>query len=183
MKMSEGENPIPVPRPRQTTKSVDETDRSSKVYENYVLPTLPSNKIESVYDNLNAQLSELRVDDVNRPVPTPRARNTSQAQASVYENAPDTAIPLNNQQRPSPDVARTTGAIRKAPNIPSVKNNFDNNEAITEKAHDDRSLKDFDVLSQTSSASGKSTGDSKFSTPSPGLKFLFVFSNQKFLER
>lgn len=164
--MSEGEKPIPVPRPRQTAKSTDETDRSSKVYENYVLPSLSTSKSGSVYDSLNAQLSELKADNAHRPVPTPRARS-NQAPSTVYENAPETAIPLNNQQRAAPEIPRTTGAIRKAPNIPSVKNNLDT-QAVPDKAHDDSSLKDFDVLSQTSSASGKSSGENKFATPSPG---------------
>lgn len=169
------EKPTPVPRPRQT-KSVDETDRSSKVYENYALPT--NNKTQSVYDSLNAQLDELKADPINRPVPTPRART---ANAREYENAPETAKPLNktelsptriaaetakplNNTELSP--ARTTGAIRKAPNIPSVKNNLDEPELVQVKTTEESSLKDFDVLSQTSSTSGKS--DSKYATPSPG---------------
>lgn len=176
MKMSEGERPTPVPRPRQATKSVDETDRSSKVYENYVLPTLSTSKSESVYDSLNAQLSELKVDAVHRPVPSPRART---APATAYENAPETAKPLNNQQKLitiTTEVPKSTGAIRKAPNIPSkipsVKNNLEISEPVSDKVHDDRSQKDFDVLSQTSSTSAKSGGDSKFATPSPGLDFF-----------
>lgn len=152
------ERPTPVPRPRQT-KSTDETDRSSKVYENYSLPT--SNKTQSVYDNLNAQLDELKADPVNRPVPKPRARASNACRD--YENSPDTAKPMNNTET-SP--ARTTGAIRKAPNIPSVKNNLDEPDHTQVKTPEERSLKDFDVLSQTSSTSGKS--DSKYSTPSPG---------------
>lgn len=161
--MSEGEKPIPVPRPRQT-KSNDETDTSSKVYENYSLPT---GKAPSVYDNLNAQLSELKTDAVHhRPVPVPRARNAAPSK-SAYENSPDIAKPLNNQQ-PVVDQSplRTTGAIRKAPNIPSVKNNFESHEPVHDKTAEDKSLKDFDVLSETSSTSGKS--DSKYATPSPG---------------
>lgn len=161
--MSESERPIPIPRPRQT-KSTDETDRSSKVYENYALPPMKS---ESVYDNLNAQLNEIKLDAVHRPVPVPRARVN--ASRRDYENSPDTARPLNNEQ-PSAELSplRTTGAIRKAPNIPSVRNNFDNPEPVTAQASEERSLKDFDVLSQGSSTSGKSGGDSKFATPSPG---------------
>jgi hypothetical protein len=149
--MSEGERPVPKPRPRQT-QSTDETDRSSKVYENYTLPVAP--KATSVYDNLKSQLSELKVDDVHRPVPTPRTRST--VPKINYENSPK---PLNNDAEVS---SSRTGAIRKAPNIPSVKNNLEESEA------DDRQPKDFDVLSQTSSTSGKSSGDSKFVTPSPG---------------
>jgi hypothetical protein len=150
--MSEGEKPIPVPRPRQL-KATDETNTSSKFYENY---TIPSSRAESIYDNVNAQLKEIRDDVVHRPVPTPRAR-TSIAKQS-YENSSE----LNNRQHEvelSPP--KTTGAIRKVPNIPSVKNNFDETDQVHES-------KDFDVLSQTSSASGKSAGDSKFQTPSPG---------------
>lgn len=149
--MSEGERPVPKPRPRQL-QSTDETDRSSKVYENYTLPTPP--KSESVYDSLNAQLSELKVDAVHRPVPTPRTRSI--VPKFDYENSPK---PLNNDAEASPS---RTGAIRKVPNIQSVKNNLDENEV------DDKLQKDFDVLSQTSSTSGKSSGDSKFVTPSPG---------------
>lgn len=159
------EKPIPVPRPRQT-KSTDETDTSSKVYENY---TLPTNSTQSVYDSLNAQLNELKADAVHhRPVPVPRARNVGPPK-NDYENSPESAKPLNNQQpvaEQSP--SRTTGAIRKAPNIPSVKNNLDSNEPVHDKSAEERSLNDFDVRSQTSSASGKSSGDSKFTTPSPG---------------
>ena len=160
--MSEGEKPIPVPRPRQA-KSIDETDTTSKTYENYMLPTKPA---ESVYDDLNAQLNELKPDNVKRslPVPTPRTRITTVPKKD-YENAPDTAKPLNNQQFDgvvSP--SKTTGAIRKAPNIPKVQNKFDN----AEQSYEERSLKDFEVMSQTSSTSGKSSGDSKFTTPSPG---------------
>lgn len=151
--MSEGERPVPKPRPRQL-KSTDETDRASKVYENYTLPTAA--KTESVYDNLNAQLNELKVDAVHRPVPTPRVRTTIPPK-SDYENSPKL---LNNDMEISP--SRTTGAIRKVPNIPSVHNRLDENEG------EERSLKDFDVLSQTSSTSGKSGGDQKFATPSPG---------------
>lgn len=162
--MSEGERPIPVPRPRQT-KSIDETDRSSKVYENYALPT----KSGSVYDNLNAQLDEIKSDAVHRPVPVPRARVSATAAKRDYENSPDTARPLNNQQQSAEhSPARTTGAIRKAPSIPSVKNNFDESEPIVTRTPEERSLKDFDVLSLGSSTSGKSSGDSKFATPSPG---------------
>lgn len=153
------EKPTPVPRPRQT-KSTDETDRSSKVYENYTLPT--NNKTQSVYDILNAQLEELKADPINRPVPTPRAR-TAAPHTRDYENSPETAQPLNNTEI-SP--SKTTGAIRKAPNIPSVKNNLDETDHVQGKSPEERSLKDFDVLSQTSSTSGKS--DSKYATPSPG---------------
>lgn len=149
--MSEGERPVPKPRPRQS-QSTDETDRASKVYENYTLPTAP--KSESVYDDLNAQLKELKADAVHRPVPTPRVRSI--VPKSDYENSPK---PLNNDT----EVTSTrTGAIRKAPNIQNVRNNLDENEV------EDRQQKDFDVLSQTSSTSGKSSGDSKFVTPSPG---------------
>lgn len=158
--MNEGGKPIPVPRPRQT-KASDETDTSSKVYENY---TIPSNKSESIYDSLNAQLSELKADAVHRPVPTPRARVTT---AAPYENAPDTARPPLNNKELSP--TRNTGAIRKAPNIPSVKNNLDEPDHVhVVRTAGTESLKDFDVLSQTSSNSAKSGGDSKFNTPSPG---------------
>ena len=147
--MSEGERPIPKPRPRQL-KSTDETDRASKVYENYTLPISP--KTESVYDNLNAQLSEFKADAGHRPVPTPRARASAKTD---YENSPKL---MNNDNEISPP--RTTGAIRKVPNIPSVKNNFEESEA-------DEKLRDVDVLSQNSSTSGKSSGELKFSTPSP----------------
>ena len=147
--MSEGERPVPKPRPRQL-KSTDETDRASKVYENYTLPVPP--KIESAYDNLNAQLNEIKADAGHRPIPTPRARASAKTD---YENS---SKPMNNDIEISP--SRTTGAIRKVPNIPSVRNNFDESEA-------DEKLRDFDVLSQNSSTSGKSSGDLKFSTPSP----------------
>lgn len=150
--MSEGEKPVPKPRPRQL-KSTDETDRASTVYENFTLPKAV--KVESVYDNLNAQLNELKVDAVHPPVPTPRARTV--VSKCDYENSPK---PLNNENVET--TSRTTGAIRKAPNIPSVRNNLDDSEP------EERSQKDFDVLSQTSSTSGKSCGDGKFTTPSPG---------------
>lgn len=153
------EKPTPVPRPRQT-KSTDETDRSSKVYENYTLPL--NSKTASVYDCLNAQLDELKADPINRPVPTPRAR-TAEARRREYENSPEAAMPLNNTEL-SP--SRTTGAIRKAPNIPNIKNNLDETDHTQVKTPEERSLKDFDVLSQTSSNSAKS--DSKYTTPSPG---------------
>lgn len=149
--MSEGEKPIPVPRPRQL-KAGDETDAAPKVYENYAIPIGAS-----VYDNLNEQLMEMKAEAL-RPVPVPRARATVTPKRE-YENAPETAKPLNNQQSPAELSPSRTGAIRKAPNIPSVKNNFDDMNKSDE-------VKDFDVLSQTSSTSGKS--DSKFSTPSPG---------------
>lgn len=161
--MSEGERPTPAPRPRQT--KADEADRTSKAYENYTLPTITQG---SVYDHLNAQLFELKSDPLHRvaPVPAPRVRTTTTPKRYEYENAPETAKPLNNQKDDSP--ARSTGAIRKAPNIPVVKNNLDETDhvKIMEKSQEDRSLTDFDVVSQTSSTSGKS--DSKFSTPSPG---------------
>ena len=161
------EKPIPVPRPRQT-KSTDETDTSAKVYENY---TLPINKTQSVYDSLNAQLNELKAESVHRPIPVPRARNIGPPK-NDYENSPDSAFsakPLNNHQAIAEQLpTRTTGAIRKAPNIPSVKNNLDNSEHVHDKSAEERSLKDFDVLSQNSSTSGKSSGDSKYTTPSPG---------------
>lgn len=165
--MSEGERPTPAPRPRQSVG--DETDASmssSKVYENY---SLPVNKPGSVYDGLNEQLSQLRIDPVHRPVPAPRARTAAPAR-TVYENAPTTATarPLNNQQSDQ-SPGRSTGAIRKAPSIPSVKNNLDETDrAARERVNDDVSLNDADVLSQNSSTSGKSGGDSKFATPSPG---------------
>lgn len=151
--MSEGEKPVPVPRPRQL-KSTDETDAtSSRVYENY---TIPGHK-SSVYDNLNEQLDELKAEAaVQRPVPTPRAR-VSAAPKINYENAPR---PLNNQDEISP--SRKTGAIRKAPSIPSVKNNLDDNtELVMTTSTESR---ESDVLSQTSSNSN----DSKYQTPSPG---------------
>jgi hypothetical protein len=155
--MSEDERPLPVPRPRQQ-KSCDETDATSKVYENYTLPTMQP---KSAYDKLNEQLNALKIEIV-APVPTPRVRLTRE-----YENAPETAKPLNNQQATSDNSpSKTTGAIRKAPNIPKLNNKLDDRP---EPPHDDKSpQKDFDVLSQTSSTSGKSGGDSRFVTPSPG---------------
>lgn len=153
------DKPTPVPRPRQT-KSTDETDRSSKVYENYTLPV--NNKIQSVYDGLNEQLDQLKADPSNRPVPTPRLRTTVTA-SREYENSPESAKQFNNTEL---SLSKTTGAIRKAPTIPSVKNNLDEPDHAQVKTPEERSLKDFDVLSQTSSTSGKS--DSKYATPSPG---------------
>lgn len=165
--MSEGERPTPAPRPRQSVS--DETDASmssSKVYENF---SLPATKPGSLYDGLNEQLSELKIDPVHRPVPAPRARTAVPARKTVYENAPPTASPLNNQQSDQ-SPGRSTGAIRKAPSIPSVKNNLDETDrsARERNTNDDVSLNDADVLSQNSSTSGKSGGDSKFATPSPG---------------
>lgn len=163
--MSEGERPTPAPRPRQSVgDETDATMSSPKVYENF---SLPVSKPGSVYDGLNEQLSELRIDPVHRPVPAPRARTSAPAR-TVYENAPATARPLNNQQSDQ-SPSRSTGAIRKAPSIPSVKNNLDETDRTArERNTDDVSLKDADVLSQNSSTSGKSGGDSKFATPSPG---------------
>lgn len=156
--MSEGEKPVPVPRPRQL-KPTDETDSAPKVYENYTIPI--DKKSASVYDSLNEQLSEMKTEAL-RPVPVPRLR-VQTTPKSEYENAPETAKPLNNQQTAADTSPSRTGAIRKAPNIPSVKNNFDETPADLNKSDDGH---DFDVLSQTSSTSGKS--DSKFATPSPG---------------
>ena len=154
--MSEGEKPVPVPRPRQSkADELDTTTSSGKVYENYSLPT------GSVYDNLNAQLNELKNDAIHHPVPAPRARGSA-AVKREYENSPEAAKPLNNQQNDQ-SPSKATGAIRKSPNIPSVKNNLDETDHVRSIAHED-----FDVLSQTSSTSGKSGGDSKFTTPSPG---------------
>jgi hypothetical protein len=152
--MSEGDKiapASPIPRPRHLKPSTDETDTTSKVYENFQLP-------KSVYDELNAQLSDLKTENVQRPVPTPRAR-TNMGKSRNYENSPETATRLNNQNELSSPTSKT-GAIRKAPNIPSVKNNLDETETVQD-------AKDFDILSQTSSTSGKSSGDSKFTTPSP----------------
>lgn len=154
--MSEGEKQIPVPRPRQL-KASDEADATGKVYENY---KIPASKTDSVYDSLHEQLSELRADAVHRPVPVPRVR-TAVAPKRDYENAPDLLKVLNNRQHETEVSPSRTGAIRKVPNIPSVKNNLDEPDHVQEP-------KDFDVLSQTSSTSNKSGGDSKFTTPSPG---------------
>lgn len=153
--MSEGEKPIPVPRPRQL-KTTDEPDAAPKVYENYALPINAS-----VYDSLNEQLMEMKAEAL-RPVPVPRARVTVTAKRE-HENAPEAAKPLNNQQSSAELSPSRTGAIRKAPNIPSVKNNLDDIPSVMNRSDE---VKDFDVLSQTSSTSGKS--DTKFSTPSPG---------------
>lgn len=143
-------------------KSIDESDAAPKVYENFTIPA--SARLGSVYDSLNEQLIEMKADAL-RPVPVPRARPTIAAKRE-YENAPETAKPLNNQKPSSEHSPSRTGAIRKAPNIPSVKNNFDDVPAAMNKSDKSEDGKDFDVLSINSSTSGKS--DSKFATPSPG---------------
>lgn len=157
--MSEGERPFPVPRPRQL-KAVDEPDAATKVYENY---KLPEGKPACVYDSLIAELNVIKQDNVHRPVPTPRARVTV-AERRDYENSPESAKTLNNQQNDD-EIPKKTGAIRKAPNIPSVRNNLDESDSAMSRSAE---AKDFDVMSQTSSTSNRSGGDSKFSTPSPG---------------
>lgn len=162
--MSEGERPIPVPRPRQI-KSIDETDRSSQTYENYALP---AKKNESPYDSLNAQLSEIKSDAVHRPVPVPRAKGIAAVSKRNYENSPDTARLLNNDQQKAEQSLIPTGAIRKATIISNVRNSFDNPEPVVVRTSEERTLKDTDALSQASSASEKSGSDSKFATPSPG---------------
>lgn len=158
--MSEGEKPIPVPRPRQL-RSTDEPDAAPKVYENYVLPVKKVSA--SVYDDLNAQLNQLKV-EAQRPVPTPRAR-IAVASKKDYENSPESAKPLNNQHVTELSPSRQTGAIRKTSNIPNIRNNLDSTESSLDTSGEGR---DFDVMSQNSSTSDKSSADSKYNTPSPG---------------
>lgn len=147
--MNNNNRPVPVPRPRQLKSTSDEIDSSSKVYENYTIRTTSTS---SVYDAVNAQLSELKL-EMQKPMPTPRTKLMN----SNYENSS-----LNNIQ---PELLSRTGAIRKTPNIPKVENNIkEPNERTPETV--ERSKDTEDVLSLSSSTSGKS-GSEKYVTPSP----------------
>jgi hypothetical protein len=158
--MSEESRAVPIPRPRQLKSTSDETDSASKVYENFTIKPLPSDSsTTSVYDQLNAQLSELRA-EAQKPLPTPRTKVVAKRN---YENSPDFTR-LNNLQQPDLP-PKTTGAIRKTTNIPKVENNL--NDAIVDEDKNDKSQHDLDeVLSMSSSTSGKSNSE-KFITPNP----------------
>lgn len=146
--MNNENRPIPVPRPRQLKSTSDEIDSSSKVYENF---TIRSTSSASVYDAVNAQLNEMKI-EMQKPLPTPRTKLNTRN----YENSP-----LNNNQ---PELPSKTGAIRKAINIPKVENNI---KESTEKSDLQEKKKETeDVLSLSSSTSGKSCSE-KFVTPSP----------------
>jgi hypothetical protein len=151
--MSSEERPVPIPRPRQS-KTSDEIDSSARAYENFTIKP-PANA--SIYDGLNAQLSEMKV-EMQKPMPMPRSNKNRN-----YENAQLNNIANNNSEQPQsyqqPDLPPKTGAIRKTPNIPK-EDNLNNNRHETVAEHAD------DVLSNSSSTSGKSGGE-KFITPSP----------------
>lgn len=146
--MSNEERPIPIPRPRQLKAISNETDLSA--YENYVIKQASN---ASLYDALNAQLQDLRV-EMQRPQPMPRSSKPVQN----YENTT-----LNNceQSYQQPDLPPKTGAIRKTSNIPKVENKLDDDKESPEV----ESNKD-DVMSLSSSTSGKSNSE-KYVTPSP----------------
>lgn len=141
--MSNEERPIPIPRPRQSKSITDETDSTSRAYENFTIKQSSA----SLYDSLNAQLSDMR-EEMQKPMPMPRS--SKNVAVTNYENSP-----LNNETESyqQPDLPPKTGAIRKTSNIPKV-----------DKLNNDDS-KD-DVLSQSSSTSSKSNSE-KFATPSP----------------
>lgn len=148
--MNNNDRPAPVPRPRQLKSTHDDIDSSSKAYENFTIRTVSTS---SVYDAVNSQLNQMKL-EMEKPVPSPRTKIVNNK--NFYENSP---IPLNNAQ--TPEVPSRTGAIRKAINIPRVENNIgDSNDA------DDRRMETEDVLSMSSSTSGKS-GSEKYVTPSP----------------
>ena len=153
--MSSEERPVPIPRPRQLKSISDETDSASSAYENFTIKTPAST---SIYDGLNAQLSELKV-EIQRPMPMPRS---SANKSRNYENTQLNNIINNNSEQPQsyqqPDLPPKTGAIRKTPNIPK-DDKLNNNRQETVAEIDD-------VLSNSSSTSNKSGGD-KFHTPSP----------------
>lgn len=151
---NEGERPVPTPRPRQLKSTSDETDSA---YENFTLKPLPAK--ESFYDELNAQLNDMKV-EMQRPMPMPRS---SKAISRNYENSP-----INNSEPPpspkqQPDLPPKTGAIRKTPNIPTqLENKLNNNVESTENNNN----KD-DVLSLSSSSTSGKSNSEKFVTPSP----------------
>lgn len=149
--MSSEERPVPIPRPRQSKSTSDEIDSASKAYENFTVKA-PVNA--SFYDDLNAQLSEMKV-EMHKPLPMPRSNRNKN-----YEN---TQLNNNNceqsQSYQQPDLPPKTGAIRKTPNIPK-EDKLNNNRPELVAEHAD------EVLSNSSSTSGKSSGD-KFITPSP----------------
>ena len=150
--MNNENRPIPVPRPRQLKSTSDEIDSSSKVYENFTIRPASS---ASFYDAVNAQLNEMKL-EMQKPLPTPRTKLNTRN----YENSP-----LNNNQ---PELPSKTGAIRKAINIPKVENNI--KEATEKSDLEERKKETDDVLSLSSSTSGKSNSE-KFVTPSPTLVF------------
>jgi hypothetical protein len=149
--MSDENRPVPTPRPRQSKS--DETDAAPSVYENFSIK--PAASTASLYDSLNEQLSEMRA-EMQKPVPTPRSRVVINRN---YENTQ-----LNNHQ---PELPPKTGAIRKAPNIPKVENNLNDDKEDNEELQQQQSRKDTDdILSISSSTSGKSNNE-KYTTPRP----------------
>lgn len=150
--MSSEERPVPIPRPRQLKSTSDETDSGSRAYENFTIKS-PSNA--SIYDALNAQLSDMKV-EMQKPMPMPRSSRTKN-----YENTQLNNVNNNNEEQSyqQPDLPPKTGAIRKVPNIP-VEDKLNNNRQETVVEHAD------EVLSNSSSTSNKS-GVDKFATPSP----------------
>jgi len=151
--MSEGNRPVPVPRPRQLKSAVEP---AVTAYENFAPKPAPAPPVASAYDNLNAQLRELKYQKP-APIPSPRTK-VPPKNSRNYENAPESAKPLNNQPTAtaalSSSPSRSTGAIRKVPNVPAAN------------AKGDGEPNDFEVMSQSSSTSSKSS-DLKFTTPSP----------------
>lgn len=153
--MSNEERPIPIPRPRQSKAFSDETDSTSRAYENYAIKQTAN---ASLYDALNAQLNDLKV-EMQRPQPRPRGIKPAQN----YENTT-----LNNCESPQqsyqqPDLPPKTGAIRKAPNIPKLENKLENDE---DKESPEVESNKEDVMSLSLSTSGKSNSE-KYVTPSP----------------
>ena len=152
---SSEERPVPVPRPRQLKPTSDEIDSNSKAYENFTIKP-PINA--SFYDNLNAQLSEMRV-EMQKPMPMPRSTKSRNYENAQLNNNDEEQKPQSYQQPELPPKTKT-GAIRKTSNIPKEdKLNNNKHESVVEHAADE-------VLSNSSSTSGKSSSD-KFVTPSP----------------
>lgn len=156
--MSSEERTVPIPRPRQLKSTSDETDSASRAYENFTIKPPPANA--SFYDDLNAQLSKMKV-EMQKPMPMPRSnknRNYENQQLNNINNNSSSEQPQSYQQ---PDLPPKTGAIRKTSNIPQedkLNNNSSRHEMVTEHADE--------VRSNSSSTSGKS-GSDKFQTPSP----------------
>jgi hypothetical protein len=137
---------IPTPRPRQL-KSVTSPDKSSNTYENYEVP----------------RSSQIDEEKLSPPIPAPRSR-VSQNKDNV-----DHRIENNNLNNLS-DISspqKSTGAIRKVPNV-TIKNN------LMEKNHEIKSERDFDVVSQSSSNSITSSNDSKYQNPNPRFVERFI---------
>lgn len=189
--MSEVQRPIPAPRRTKQQKVKDQVDNARSSYENVkLIPKEPAEIYENVQilNNSKKPLVEICEDIRNAntnetPVEQSPPRPAPRKKVSIPNNDED-----NKQKNDVPDVPKkSTGAIRKAPTVPTVVHNHLNEQKIRRDLTEDdnhnfsESIRDRSNSIQSSNSGFSGDSSTLYKTSSPKELFKSLGATSKLL--